>query len=517
MDFPAVDLKHRALLLKVGQRFSYEDMDGILFLCEGVLSESTTEKIKSPTALFRGLEHRSYLAPGNYTFLKGCLMSIGRVDLADMLPTKADQLRVAFSDLNIDNSKKSSPGMEKKKVLNQISSKLRREDLDKMAYLCSCEVKGGLELMQTLEKRGLIHEQNYDYLIEILAEIGRCDLSNMLQSDHLTQVPSGMNAPEQALVLMAEAMREKHKNYASQVQIVTSIANGNDKILHDIVKNQGINITTEMTLSTGKASLEKPKELLPAAFNSLQTLLGTLVMDIKTQKCWKSFQSRVHPQSTSYETHHHLCLLGASAYTANEYIDDVSKELIGIESNSLPSRVKNIISICSKCVYYTPLLLKTLNSFLHGEDIDINVFHDVLTAAFLEHREYITALLPIITQFILPEKVQMVYKALGVIMPRDEDYSSNTSMSFYGYLMMITVPTYTLLLYLLSACHGQVIANTSTITKVLVEYIEDSRHYNGDAGRFLISCGQALQTEIINYREKLLDNCQFPMIRELLI
>lgn len=187
---PESKLKHRMALLKLAQQLSQTDIEELVFICEGVLPESTTEGIKTAISLFRELEHRAYLAPNDYSFLKECLASIGRLDLASMLPaTDNHRLSDAFSQLSCNDSVEKRDAnaalkrrLPEKKTLLYIVDQLRREDLKKMSFLCSSEVEGGLKLIEQLERTGLICDGNYNYLADILKDIGRHDLSLMFQS-----------------------------------------------------------------------------------------------------------------------------------------------------------------------------------------------------------------------------------------------------------------------------------------------------------------------------------------------
>lgn len=177
---------HRVLLLKIGHKLTNSDIEDLVFMSEGILSESTAEGIKSATGLFRELEHRGVLAPNDYEYLKSCLLDIGRNDLAAFLPTAEDEIGLVESlrELSVMESMHTSVAAGKK-VLLYISKQLRSEDLQKLAFLCSCEVQEGLELIQTLERNGSIRDGNYKFLADLLMEVGRCDLAKVLKSDQL--------------------------------------------------------------------------------------------------------------------------------------------------------------------------------------------------------------------------------------------------------------------------------------------------------------------------------------------
>lgn len=161
--------------MKISQKLTKSDLEELVYLAEEVISESGAQKITTAISLFRELQHRAYLAPSNYHFIRECLISIGRDDLADMLPTQEDEtLTHTLSELSFDDTKIPS---NQKKLLFSISDQMRTEDVKKMAYLCSCEAEEGLQLVKMLEQKGFI---NFDYVSGVLTEIGRRDLSKLL-------------------------------------------------------------------------------------------------------------------------------------------------------------------------------------------------------------------------------------------------------------------------------------------------------------------------------------------------
>lgn len=173
MDFQLAKLKHRQALNTIAQRLSQYDLEQLVFICEGVLPESTTEKIHSAISLFRELEHRTLIGPGEYNFLKGIFISIGRNDIASTLNKLIIPPPVRKSGLYVSS-------FDHRSLLMKISSQLRKDDVQNMAYLCFCNANEGLSLIETLEHRGLISNDNYDFLAERLSDIGRHDLCQLL-------------------------------------------------------------------------------------------------------------------------------------------------------------------------------------------------------------------------------------------------------------------------------------------------------------------------------------------------
>ncbi len=162
-------------LMNIAQSLGRQDLEELLFICEPFLSESTAEETPSAVALFRELEHRVLIAPGQYEFLKKILTSIGRVDLVNKLPP----LKRKLSGLSSARLSKAANWTEKSLLL-VISDGLRKRDVQRLAFLSSSKYSDGLSLMEDLEDKGLISEDNYDYLARQLGEIGRLDLCRII-------------------------------------------------------------------------------------------------------------------------------------------------------------------------------------------------------------------------------------------------------------------------------------------------------------------------------------------------
>lgn len=167
--------EHRLILSAIGQKLSKQDLEEMLFICEAFISESTVEDVPSATVLFRELEHRILVGPGQYDFLKTILNSIGRVDLANKLPQPNQKQKVM-----VDAIVKKASTTSKRSMLLVVSDALRKKDVQKLAFLSSSKYSDGISLIEGFEDKGLISTDNYDYLTGKLGEIGRYDLSRLL-------------------------------------------------------------------------------------------------------------------------------------------------------------------------------------------------------------------------------------------------------------------------------------------------------------------------------------------------
>ena len=78
--------QHRLLMIRIGQRLSHSDLTDLKYLRGDILAESAIENAKTATDLFKLLEYRGFLGPDYYAFIKEGFMSMGRNDLAKLLP-----------------------------------------------------------------------------------------------------------------------------------------------------------------------------------------------------------------------------------------------------------------------------------------------------------------------------------------------------------------------------------------------------------------------------------------------
>ena len=177
-----VQFEHRLTLSSIGQRLGRRDLEEMLFICEACIPESIAEEITSATALFRELEHRVLIGPGNYEFLRTVFTNIGRIDLAN----KLTQFKAKPKPIAVPVSSKKTAATSKRSVLQVVADSLRKKDLQKLSFLCYSKYSDGLSLIKDLEEKRLICQDDYGYLEQKLGVIGRHDLRKLLSSGQET-------------------------------------------------------------------------------------------------------------------------------------------------------------------------------------------------------------------------------------------------------------------------------------------------------------------------------------------
>jgi len=144
----ATQFEHRLILSSISQKLGRQELEELLFICEAFFPESIAEETPSVIALFRELEHRILIGPGNYKFLETILTNIGRIDLANKLPQAKTKPKSAVPAC----TKKTVATNDKRSVLLVVADSLRKNDIP----------------------------DNYSYLARKFSMIGRYDLSQLL-------------------------------------------------------------------------------------------------------------------------------------------------------------------------------------------------------------------------------------------------------------------------------------------------------------------------------------------------
>ncbi|XP_071329003.1 FAS-associated death domain protein [Trachinotus anak] len=75
----------QAVLLKISDQLSSEELDKMKFLCQNVIGKKDLEKISTGSKLFQLLMERGKLGPDNTEYLSERLLNIQRHDLSDKL------------------------------------------------------------------------------------------------------------------------------------------------------------------------------------------------------------------------------------------------------------------------------------------------------------------------------------------------------------------------------------------------------------------------------------------------
>lgn len=247
--------RHLVLLVHISDQLSNRDLKDLVFCCANAISEATAEKITSGVDLFKALKHQNCLGPGQYDYLKKCLAAIGRVDLANKLPSELESAlqQVSPHERSLTTGRKlagvtlphsSSLSAEychafsSRAQLLRVATELTTEDVSKLVYLFadrlphpSLERVGAVELLLQLEAAGALHPERPKLLMNVLNTIGRRDLAAALLSMGAPQaVQDSLSTSHQLLHVKMSMLTGQQSLYSRQRKLLSAIA-GSDEMV----------------------------------------------------------------------------------------------------------------------------------------------------------------------------------------------------------------------------------------------------------------------------------------------
>ena len=226
-----------ALLTKVAQQLTKDDLEKLVFSCGNIIPPSSAEKITSGIDLFRELKQRGHLGPANYDYLSEQLIVVGRQDLASMLPDKVEILygeskirdrmhlgcvlsptAPVVIPMHLSKLKFFHPNTDSRMFLMHISQQLRSQDSMKIAFLMYPTQSHitTFELAKLLEREGGMYSVDVvNRFASCLEAVGRYDLAELVKT--LTaphKLLSSLSTSQQQLTLkMNLLLYSKQQHY----------------------------------------------------------------------------------------------------------------------------------------------------------------------------------------------------------------------------------------------------------------------------------------------------------------
>ena len=176
--------KFRSAVRKLTEHLTNEDVEGMKFLCEGVIPTGRLETVHDALTLFQTLEEHDRLSANNLYFLNSLLDGIGKIQLMTVLTEEIESL---------PSSSRAPPvraePLDYRAILNHIATRLTEGDIKQILYLFPelnapriHEALGGnaREFLLILERRQIIAPENLEKLRWALNEVGRVDLARFI-------------------------------------------------------------------------------------------------------------------------------------------------------------------------------------------------------------------------------------------------------------------------------------------------------------------------------------------------
>lgn len=522
-------IQHRQLMLKISQSLSEADLGDLKYLCGDIIGESALGNAKSCTDLFMLLQYQGQLGLDNYSFVSRGLSSIGRADLASMLP-EAEESSV---ECRGDVLPQRDCELKHRMMMLAVADRMRREDVVKLLYVTSGKVQvlhsgkkvtgdaiGALQVLACLEESKLLHCSSYSVLCDLLQQIGRSDLADLVIG-FPRNIPEGFTMQNQALALMMEVLRNKRKVYIFHQEKLSKMKDGNNEVVRDIhsillrvcVDGLRTRCAETCTMSNIKAII--------SAFASQYCFLQCVMSDLSScdqrlsHKKTLNFVDDAFGSERDYKiVESYACPVADSAHQMRKFILEVSCEIIGKEKvtnvHQLNDRVENGINICSGYGKHILSLLSCLACLLSSvskKEVSKECYWTELMEIFTHHKNFLIRAFPLLAPHIqrgdLLASSQLEHSTLP----------SSVENSFNGLVAMVTIPSYSILLNLLTSTH----VNTEKVLGDLVDYVHLPGHVVGSA-EFVERCAAALYDHVACFRQDIvaLDDLCAPLIMELI-
>ena len=174
-------IKFRGTLLRVSDQLSNADFDNLKFLCRTVIPNARMEKIVSGLDLFNALEERGKLSPENVDFLLAILNSAG-------CDTPMRQLsKDGFFSANSVPAVEDAEDYHFHECLLKLALCLTSSQFEEVKFALQpflsqtlARIYTATELFQLLQQRRIVTSKNMKVLYDVMCEIGRVDLSEVI-------------------------------------------------------------------------------------------------------------------------------------------------------------------------------------------------------------------------------------------------------------------------------------------------------------------------------------------------
>lgn len=519
-------------MIRISQGLDGSDLNDLKYLCGAVAPESALENVETSTDLFTLLQYHGSLGPGCYDFIKTSLLSIGRNDLASILPNSQEN----DVQYRCDVQPKDYSPVKHRSMLVTIADRLRREDIVKLVYISTGKVKisdstgqlgdsvlAALQILAGFEEANLLQCGSYSVLGDLLRQIGRCDLADFVVGFPRYVLP-GFTMKGQALTFKMKVLLNKKSVYFFHNEMLGAIKSGDNDALQHIhsavleVCESGLDSRCEQS----RMSCTNNIQLLRNAFDSQYKFLQCVISNHMHLKHKQMFLFVNKAFDDDEVTGPYPCPVAETAHQVRRYVLEVSCEIIGKEKatkvHQLNHKIECGINICSRFAKHIFSLLSTLANLLSAVSLKTSKkdYKTELLDIIVNHKIYITAAFPSLLPYVKSEILQDVLKVLqepSISMPE----CISKEVEFSGVIAMIVIPAYSILLNLFGSLSGHTI-DPEEILRKLAEYVHSANHIAGSK-EYVTKCAAALYDAISCFKHDIieLDDLCAPLIRQLVI
>ena len=520
-------MEHKELMLKVSHDLSKADFNDLKYWCDDIIAEAALEKVTCATRLFTLLQYHGLLGPGCYNFMSKALSSIGRKDLASLLPQDEKLIEYyKFDGLS------SECVLKHRLALVAVAKRLRKEDIHNLLFVTSGKVKSAevtddaissLQVLAGLEESSLLCCFN---LCDLLQQIGRRDLADLV-TGFPSGVPQAFTMHNQAFALMLEVLRNKRKLYLFHLQKLSQMKDGNHKIVQEI-HSMLLSICEQHLSSRNPESscTSSAVKSLQHAFDSQYQFLQCILVEHSDGRPLKhmeifNFVNDAFGRIIDHKNMETLvCPLADSAHQTRMFILEVSCEVIGKEKvtkvHQLNEKIEKGINICSGYARHVSSVLSCLAGLLSSvaeKRVTIDSYQMDLMDIFKRNKNYLMGTFPKLAPRI--QSVERLDDLSKISQTELSQLTTNLDDTLMGLVTMVAVPCYTILLNLLCSSHGQ--ANANEVLQNLVDYLRLPSHIAG-AKEFVERCATALDNHVASFQHDIieLDELCAPLITELI-
>ena len=131
----ASEIETNIILHRISNELRAHDLQNLKHLCHGRVPLGELEKAKTSNDLFRIMQQKLLIRPGNLNFLESLLKQVGRADLAGKIQTSGGDVTMQTESALPSNP--SEAGASYRGFLMKLSDELTRDNVESMKFVAN--------------------------------------------------------------------------------------------------------------------------------------------------------------------------------------------------------------------------------------------------------------------------------------------------------------------------------------------------------------------------------------------